>query len=238
MKKVIFRVTILAILAACGWGGYKVFRQLPQRQQQVPTAKVRRDDVVIRSYSRGELRAVRSITLIAPNLFSTVQVTRLAPVGSLAREKDLIVEFDDSERRASLEETLLEVEQIDEQIKKAKADLAIRNNQDQVDLLRARYAVRRAQLEVKRNELISAIDAKKNLLTLEQSKRQLQQLESDIKSRREQAQAQLAVLAETRNKSMIDVQREQQRIAQAKVLSPMTGLVAVKQNRSGFFMFG
>jgi len=238
MKKVLIRVTGLAILAAAGWGGYRFFQQLPERQEHIATAKAQRGDVVIRAFSRGELRAVRSVTLTAPNLFSTVQVTRLAPIGSLAREKDLIVEFDDSERRAQLEETLLEVEQIDEQIKKAKADLAIRDNQDQVDLLRTRYAVRRAELEVKRNEIISAIDAKKNLLTLEEQKRRLVQLESDIKSRKEQAQAQLAVLQEQRNKAMIDVRREEQRIAQAKVLSPMTGLVAIKQNQSGFFMFG
>ena len=212
----------------------------------VATAKVRRGDVIVRAYSRGELRAVRSATLTAPNLFSTVQVTKLAPLGALSKEKDLIVEFDDSERRTALEETLLEVEQIDEQIKKAQADLAIRNNQDQVELLKARYTVRRAQLEVQRNELISEIDAKKNLLNLEESRRRLQQLESDIKSRQAQAQAQIDVLRENRNKSMIDVSRErqriaqscareQQRIAQAKLLSPITGLVSIKQNRGAFF---
>src|SRR6266542_3772125 len=238
MKKVIIRVAGVLIVAGLAWYGYRFFKQLPQRQEHVPTAKAQKGDVVIRAYSRGELRAVRSATLSAPNLFGTVQVTRLAPIGALAKEKDLIAEFDDSERRAQLEETLLEVEQIDEQIKKAKADLAIRDNQDQVDLLRTRYAVRRAELEVKRNPIISAIDAKKNLLSLEEQQRRLKQLESDIKSRREQAQAELAVLQENRNKSMIDVRREEQRIAQAKVLAPMTGLVAIRQNRSGFFMFG
>jgi biotin carboxyl carrier protein len=238
MKKVIIRVSGPLILAAIIWGGWRFYQTLPERNDRMATAKVQRGDVIIRAFSRGELRAVRSVTLTAPNLFSTVQVTRLAPLGSLAKDKDLIVEFDDSERRAQLEETLLEVEQIDEQIKKAQADLAIRDNQDQVDLLRTRYAVRRAELEVKRNELISAIDAKKNLLTLEEQKRKLTQLESDIKSRKEQAEAQLAVLREQRNKAMIDVRREEQRIAQAKVLSPMTGLVAIKQNRSGYFNFG
>ncbi|MCL5746212.1 MAG: efflux RND transporter periplasmic adaptor subunit [Acidobacteria bacterium] len=238
MKKVIFRSLGILIVAGAAWYGYHFFKLMPQRQEHVATTKVRREDVVIRAFSRGELRAVRSVTLTAPNLFSTVQVTRLAPVGSLAREKDLVVEFDDSERRASLEESVLEVEQIDEQIKKAQADLAIRNNQDRVDLLRTRYAVRRAELEVKRNEIISAIDAKKNLLTLEEQRRRLKQLESDIKSRQAQAEAEIAVLRENRNKSMIDVDREKQRIAQAKLLSPMTGLVAVKQNRSGYFMFG
>ena len=43
------------------------------------------------------------MTLTAPNLFGTVQVTDLAPMGSLAREKDLIVEYDDSERQSALE---------------------------------------------------------------------------------------------------------------------------------------
>ena len=148
------------------------------------------------AYARGELRAARSVTLTAPNLFGTVQVTRLAPLGSFrAREgSDRRVRRFRSATRA-LEEKQLELDQIDEQIKKAKADLAIRNNQDQVDLLTAQFAVRRAELEVKRNELLSAIDAKKNLLSLEEAKRRLKQLESDIKSRQAQAKAQLAVLA-------------------------------------------
>ena len=83
----------------------------------------------------------------------------------------MVIEFDDSELRTQLEETMLEVEQIDEQTKKAKADLAMRNNQDEVELLKARYSVRRAELEVKRNELLSEIDAKKNVLNLEESRR-------------------------------------------------------------------
>lgn len=238
MKKLILRFIGIVLILAAGWFSYRFVKQLPQRQEQVATTRVRKGDVIIRAYARGELRATRSVTLSAPNLFGTVQVTRLAPAGALAREKDLIVEFDDSERRASLEETLLEVEQIDEQIKRAQADNAIRENQDQVDLLKARYAVRRAELEVQRNPIISPIDAKKNLLTLEEQRRRLKQLESDVQSRQEQAKATIAVLQETRNKSMIDVSNEKLRIASAKLLAPMAGLVAIKQNRTGFFMFG
>jgi HlyD family secretion protein len=238
MKRLIIRIFGILLILAAGWAAYRFVRQLPQGQEEVATTKVRKSDVIIRAYARGELRATRSVTLSAPNLFGTVQVTRLAPPGALAKEKDLIVEFDDSERRASLEETLLEVEQIDEQIKRAEADNAIRENQDQVDLLKAGYAVRRAELEVQRNPIISAIDAKKNLLTLEEQRRRLKQLESDVQSRREQAKATVAVLQETRNKSMIDVENEKLRIASAKLLAPMAGLVAIKQNRTGFFMFG
>ena len=234
MIKVIIRIFLALFVLGAAYGGYKYFERMPQRQLPVATAKVRRGDVVVRAYSRGELRAVRSATLNAPNLFGTVQVTKLAPLGALAREKDLIVEFDDSELRTSLEETLLEVEQIDEQMKKAKADLDMRNNQDEVELLKTRYALRRAELEVKRNELLADIDAKKNVLNLEESRRRLQQLESDIKSRQAQALAELDVLREKRAKSMIDVSRGKQRISQCKILSPIIGLVSIRQNRGGF----
>ena len=62
---------------------------------------------------------------------------------------------------------------MDEQIKKAKADLAIQQSQDAVTLLKTRYDVRRAELEVQRNPIIAEIDGKKNVLTLEQQKRAL-----------------------------------------------------------------
>jgi hypothetical protein len=235
MKKIAVRLLIVLLLAAAGYGGYRLYKSLPQSQQVVATTKVRKGDVIVRSYSRGELRAVRSATLAAPNLFGTVQVTRMAQLGAFAREKDLVVEFDDSEVLSRLEEKQLELDQIDEQMKKAQAQLAIRNNQDQVELLRARYGVRRAELEVKRNELVSPIDAKRNLLTLEESKRRLQQLQSDIKSRLESAEAELAVLRERRNKARLELGRERSRLSQVKLLSPMTGLVSVRQNLGGGF---
>jgi multidrug resistance efflux pump len=193
---------------------------------------------VIRAYSRGELRAVRTQTLTAPNLFGTVQVTDLAPVGSLAKEKDLIVEYDDSERQSNLEENKISLQSVDEQIKKAKADLAITQSQDAVTLLRTRYNVRRAQLDVQKNPILAEIDGKKNVLTLEQQKRALLQLEADIQARQEQADSQLAVLQEQRNRALLDISREMQRIALCKTLAPITGLVAIRQNRAGNFNFG
>ncbi len=238
MKKIVFRVVLLALIAGGAWYGYSYFKNLPQRQETIATAKVRRGDVVVRSFTRGELRAVRSSTLMAPNLFGTVQVTRLAPLGAFAREKDLVVEFDDSEVNSRLEEKQLELEQIDEQINKAQADLTMRSNQDQVDLLSARFAVRRAELEVQRQELLSAIDAKKNALNLEEAKRRLKQLESDIKSRQEQAEAEIAVLRERKNKGLLEQTREKARLNQVKLLAPISGLVAVRQNRTGFFFPG
>ena len=238
MRSNLIRLIVLLAVATVAATAYYIVRHLPERKQEVPIVQVKRGDLVVRTFVRGELRAIRSTLLTAPNLGSTAQVTRLAPAGSLAQAKDLIVEFDDSDLLASLEDAELEVTQVGENIKKAEADLQIRRNQDQVDLLKARYAVRRAELEVKRNELVSAIDARKNILTLEESKRSLTKLEEDIKSRLQQGEAEIAVLKEQQRKASLEVNRVKSRIAQTRILAPMTGLVAIKENRSGGFFFG
>jgi len=139
MKKALFRLTGLALLAGAGWGGYRLYKQIPTRTDLIPTTKVQKSDVVIPAFSRGELRAVRAQTLLAPNLNGTIQVTQLAPVGSLGKEKDLIVEYDDSERLAALEEAQLAVQSVDEQVKKAQADLLIQQSEDAVQLLKTKY---------------------------------------------------------------------------------------------------
>ncbi len=186
MKRAIYRVVWLAALAAAGWYGYRYYKLMPEKQTGIPVTRVQRGDVLIRAFARGELRAVRSVTLYAPNLNGTVQVTSLAPPGALAKEKDLVIEDDDSERQAALEEARLSLESVDEQIKMAKANMSVQQSEDAVTLLKTRYDVRRAELDVQRNPILDAIDAKKNILALEESKRALKQLEADIAMRQAQ----------------------------------------------------
>jgi multidrug resistance efflux pump len=234
MKKLIKWLLLLAVLTVAGWYAYGYVRKMPEKKQQaVPVATVRQGDVVIRAYTRGELRALRSEALVAPNLNGTVQVTRLAPLGAFAREKNLIVEFDDSEVAARIEETQLGLESTDESIKKSEAELAIRANQDQVDLLTNQYGVRRAELQVQRNPLLAAIEQKKNTLGLDEARQRLAQFLNDMQARRDQADASLALMRQQRQRAAIELARDQLRLRQTKLLSTMTGLVAVRQNSFG-----
>jgi len=238
LKRILFRMVLVALVIAAGWGSYRFMQRFAERQREVATAEVERSDVIVRAYTRGELRAVRSSTLTAPNLRGTVQVTRLAELGAYAREGDLIVEFDDAEVRTRVEEQELELEQTDEDIRRSEAELAIRASGDQVELQRAEYTVRRAELEAQRNELLADIDAKKNTLNLDEAQRRLEKLKSDIESRRRQQEAELAVLRQQRARAVLEVQRDLARLNQVKVLSPMTGLVAIRQQRTSFFFAG
>ncbi len=233
MTKQLIRIAILLVVVAVVAGAYFAWQSIPQDEHDFAVAEVLRGNLVVKTHLRGELRAVRSLTLTAPNIGTQSQITQLAPTGALAKRGNLIFELDDSERVAALEDSLLEVEQINENLRKAEAELEIRKSQDEVEIVQANFQVRRAELEVQRNELLAAIDARKNELTLEEAQRRKQKLEADIKNRLQQREAELAVLREQLNKALLDVERDQRRIEQSRVLAPLTGLVSVLQNRSG-----
>jgi multidrug efflux pump subunit AcrA (membrane-fusion protein) len=108
-----------------------------------------------------------------------------------------------------------------------------------VALLKARFDVRRAELEVSRNELVSEIDGRKNLLNLEEARRRLTQLEQDVSSRTASTTASMALLEEKRRTALLGMQQAQRNIDNMQVKAPIDGLVSIKENMdaSGGMMF-
>ena len=238
MKKAIYRFIVLAILVGGGWYGYHYYKQRPEKASSIATAKVQRGDVVIRAFTRGQLNAVRVYPLYAPNLNGTVQATALAAMGSLAKEKDLIVEYDDSELLAYVDAEKLSLDSVDESIKSAQLNQDITRSRDKVSLLAAQYGVKRADLNVQQNDVIDVIDQKKNLLQQEQANRTLVQQQIDNEMREKQLDSQLAVFQSARQRAATDLATDRARLLTTKTLAPMSGMVAIKQNKGGNFNFG
>ncbi|HUM05141.1 MAG TPA: HlyD family efflux transporter periplasmic adaptor subunit [Terriglobales bacterium] len=205
----------------------------------VPTVDVTRGTLEPKIYATGELRATNSTTLTAPQIGGgSLQITRLVRTGSHVKKDDVVIEFDPSEQEFKEEQNRSELEQADQEIIKAKADAAVQAANDKVSLLKARFDVRRAELEVGRNELVSAIDAKKNDLALEQAKRVLAQLEQDIKSHTVSSQATIGLAEEKRHKANLAMEQARQNMEKMKIRSTMDGIVAIEKNTSSDFFFG
>jgi multidrug efflux pump subunit AcrA (membrane-fusion protein) len=138
--------------------------------------------------------------------------------------------FDPGEQHYKLEQNHSEFLQAEQEITKAKADAAVLAAEDKVALLKDRYNVRRAELDVQKNELESKIDADKNLLTLQQAQRVLTEQEKDTESHKATGQATIYLAQEKANKASIAMTQAQQNLEKMKILAPMDGLVSVKKN--------
>jgi HlyD family secretion protein len=229
-RRLVWPIVIVAVIAA-GAAIAVALPSLPDRGSMVPTARVSKGPLKLTVNATGELRAGRSMTLVAPPVGGMLRAVNLLPTGASVKTGDIVIEFDPADQQFALNQAKTEVAEADQEIAKMKADAAAQSAQDEVALLTARFEVRRAELDAKGNEFVGTIDAQKNLLSLEEAKRRLAQLEDDVKSRVATSQASLAVALEKKNKATLAVQRAQSVIDSLQLKAPMDGIVMVKDNR-------
>ena len=212
--------------------------RLPERGDSVPTAGVARGPLKVTIHATGELRAGRTMTLVTPPVGGMLRIVSMKTTGMPVKNGEIVMEFDPADQEYALEQAKSELAEAEQEIVKMKADAEVQKAQDDVAMLTARFDVRRAELEASGNELIPAVEAQKNQLSLEEARRRLAQLEEDVKSRAATNVASLAVVQEKRNKAVMGMQRAQQQIESLVLRAPMDGTVSVKENRDGLMMFG
>jgi multidrug resistance efflux pump len=212
--------------------------QRPASGGGVPSTRVTRGTLKLDVYANGELRASRVASLMAPPAGGALRLVRMADTGSALRTGEVAMEFDPASQQFAVEQAKSELAESAQEIIKMRADVDLRAAQDRVDLLTARFDVRRAELDALADEtIIPAIERKKRLLALEEAKRRLAQLEEDVQSRTATSRAALAVVEEKRTKATLAAQRAQQIIDSLVVRTPIDGLVIARENRDVTNMF-
>lgn len=238
--RILVPVVAVAIIAA-GTAMTMAVPALPSRSAPIPTARVTKGPLKLTVYATGELRAGRTVTLVAPPVGGMLRIVRLVLTGTSVKAGEPVVEFDPADQQYALEQARSDLAEAEQEIVKMKADAAVQRAQDEVALLTARFDVRRAELDALGNEFVGTIEARKNVLSLEEARRRLAQLEEDVKSHAATSEASLAVSLEKRTKAQLAMQRAQQVIDSLVIRAPIDGVVSVKENRDaagGMFFWG
>lgn len=208
----------------------------------IPTTTVKQADLQLKILTTGALRSKESRVIAAPPIAGgTLQIIKLARFGTQVHKDDVVLEFDPSQQEYNLAQNRSDLQQAEQEIVKAQADAAVQGAEDQTALLKAKYAVRRAELEVSKNELVSTIDAQKNILALDEAKRALAQLEQDIHSHSASNKAALAISEEKRHKARLAMDQAEENIKKMTIAAPIDGLVVIHGNREstgGWFFEG
>ena len=225
-----------ALTSCAGRGGLRA------ATRDIPVAPVKEVNLQLEVNTTGELRATRSAQMTAPPVGGgTLQIIQLAHTGQAVKSGEVVVAFDPSEQEYKLAQSRSDLAEAQEEIVKAKDDAAVQTAQDQTNLLKDKFAVKQAELDVSKNPILSAIDGQKNLLTLQEAKRALAQLEQDIQSHSASNQASIEVAQEKRAKAQLAIAEAQKNIQNMQVRSPIDGLIVVRENQNasgGMFWTG
>ena len=192
---------VIIAIAVVGGVGVLGVPDLSPRSETIPTTRPVRGDIDVKVHTLGELGPRRSMTLAAPTVGGLLQIVKLTPAGTIVKKDDVIIEFDRAEQQYNLQQAESELAEAEQEIAKLQADSKVQTATDQLALLHARHEVRRAEIDVSGNEFVGRIEAEKNNLKLEETKRALTQTEDDVKTHAASNRAALLVLEEKRSKA-------------------------------------
>jgi HlyD family secretion protein len=235
----VWRVVVgVLVMALAGGAAVLGVPDLSPKVNEIPTTRPTRGDVDVRVYTIGELGPRRSMMLSAPTVGTQLQIVALVTGGTIVREGDVVIEFDRAAEQYNLQQAESELAEADQELVKMQADAKVQAAQDQLNLLHARHDLRRAEIKVSGNEFVGAIEAKKNILELDEKTRALAQLELDIKTHLAGNKAALAATQEKRAKSQIAADFARKSIESMTVRAPLDGLVIIKENQDAGGNFG
>ena len=197
----------------------------------VPTTVVTKGEFIDYLQVRGEVRAVRSIPLTVPTTGGgDLQILELSKNGMNVKKGDVVVRFDPMSVERTLNDRRSEFKQAEEEIGKTKAQYRIQEQQTQTDVSKARYDVKRAQLDTVPSEFLPRMEREQKMLKLSDAQAKLGENEKKLEALSDIEKAELASKIEKRDKARFDLEHAQRQLGGLQIISPVDGVVSIMPN--------
>ena len=231
MRRALIGAAVVVVVAAAGIA-------MTARSGSIPnatTTEVTRGDFIDYIQIRGDIRPAKSIVLAAPlQSGGELQIVKLVKNGSTVKKGDIVVEFDATQLQQRLAERRSELRTAEGEIEQVEAQHKITAEQQQTALMKARYDIERAKLDLGKRDLISQIEYEEAKLALADAEQRMKEAEAKDLSTKAAAQAELLGKKRKRDKAQYDVDRTVSAIGALHLRAPDDGTVNILENpRSG-----
>ena len=217
------------LLATAAGGGYWFYRSGGETKVEVPVAKVRKGEFIISVKTRGEVKAVRSVMIAAPQV-PEPRIVKLAEGGKPIHKGDIVVEFDAAQQEQNYLERQTNVRTVDSERVQMKASHRITNEMDGMSQMTSEYNVERAKLEASKAEVISEIEGAKNRIDVGISEGELGQVKTSIQSHKVAQGADLERLDQRKDKYLRDMALTKGYLKNMVLRAPIDGVVSILPN--------
>jgi RND family efflux transporter MFP subunit len=203
----------------------------------VPTALAEKGSFVDAVQIRGEIKAGRSVTIMAPSDAGELRIVKLARNGSTVRKGDVLIEFDDSTVSRTVQEKQSELRGFDAQMEQSRSESQAKNEENVTAETKAGYDVQRAALDYSAREILSRVEGEQRRLKVADARQTLRETTPKRESDTTSGQAKLAGVSGKRGKSQFDLDKAQRQLHALSVTAPSDGVLTILRNwRSGNWM--
>jgi HlyD family secretion protein len=207
--------------------------RLGRRGPSVPTIEVKRGEFLDSLQFRGEMKALRSVTISAPAEAGDLRIVKIAPEGTVVKPGDVVVEFDSTKTQQDLAQYKSTLKSAEAEISQAMAQARLAEEEDKTAVLKARYDVEANKLEASKQEIVSKIEGEEAKLKLADAQQKLQEAETKQKSDERLNKAIVESKQQASEKAKYDVERAERALAKMTQLAPSAGSISLLQHWNG-----
>ena len=218
--------TIIAALAATSVAVFG-FVHYSRHSPSVPTVEVKRGEFVDSIQFRGELKAMKTVTISAPPDAGDLQILKMATDGSRLNQGDMIVEFDPSKTRQDLANDQSILKSAQAEIEQVRAQNLLTEEGDATAVTKARYEVELAKLDASKGEIVSKIEGSEATLKLNDAMQALREAEVKLSSDRAADEATVESKKNASNKAAFDAQRAERALTSMTLTVPSGGTLSL-----------
>jgi multidrug resistance efflux pump len=240
LRSLIIPAIVLAILGALAYGAVRLVRATATDSAlELPTTRVKRGKVILTVAARGELQGGNSEMLTAPMTGGgDMAITYLRDPGETVEPGDTVIQFDTTEQDYRLKEAEADFAEAQQNVIKAEADGEASEEESRYAKLAADSDLKLAEIDIRRNQFLSAIAARQNDIALEAARNKQRQTTQDYTNKRATFVAGVAIQKAVENKAKVAADIARKNIENMTLKAKTGGYVNIQQNTNGPIYWG
>lgn len=218
------RMILIAVLGSTALLGAMRYSN---RSPSIPTIVLKRGDFIDSVQFRGEVKAVKSVSIVSPAEAGDFQIIKIAADGTPVQQGDVIVEFDRTKTEQDVAQYTSTLKSAQAEIDQARAQARLTEEDDLTALMKARYDVETAKLDASKEEIVSKIEGAESKLKVADAEQKVHELEEKLKSDHAASQSTVQSKTQARHKAVYDLQRSQRALGNMTLRAPLAGMISL-----------
>ncbi|MGD0890310.1 MAG: HlyD family efflux transporter periplasmic adaptor subunit [Terracidiphilus sp.] len=218
--------TVAAVLAFASAAVF-AFVHYSRKAPTVPTFQVKRGEFLDALQFRGQLKAMKSVTITAPSNAGDLQILKIVTDGTQVKKGDVVVEFDPSKTKQDLAQDQSTLKSSQAEIDQVRAEGRLTEEVDTTAAMKAKYDVDLAKLDASKSEVVSRIEGAEANLKVADAQQGLHEAEEKLKSDTSIDEATIEGKKHASRKADFDAQRAETALAAMTLRAPSDGTISL-----------
>jgi len=205
-------------------------------KEEYAIAEVKKGTLKIEVVESGAIRAVKSVSIVAPKAQTSLQIINMVPEGTTVKVGDMLIQFDPTELQKKIDDKEAELEIAQASLQKFQSEMISNRSKAKGDSESADAQYKQARLQLQQMEFEADVKKQEEQLAMRQAEIAFQQAKERILAQAVSDSADERSLKLKVKQAQSDLEKARADLAELSIVAKQPGLVVYQEIWKGSTM--